>query len=77
MFKKFDDESAFEFIKVIKTNSIIKGRITNNVKLNRLRTLGNIVEERVSENFKEKYFLEILTNPEKEKEFFKNISQKI
>ena len=39
--------------------------------------LGNIVEERVSENFKEKYFLEILTNPEKEKEFFKNISQKI
>lgn len=77
MFKKFDDESAFEFIKVIKNNSTIKGRITNHVKLNRLRTLGKIVEERVSENFKEKDFLEILINPEKEKEFFKNISQKI
>ena len=77
MFKKFDDESAYEFIKVIKNNSIIKGRITNHVKLNRLRTLGNIVEERVSENFKDKDFLEILTNPEKEKEFFKNISRKI
>lgn len=70
MFNKFDDESAYEFIKVIKTNNIIKTRIGNNVKLNRLRTLGNIVEERVSDNFKDKEFLEILINPEREKEFF-------
>ena len=70
MFEQFDDESVREFIISIKKNDTLKGRLHNNVKMNRLRTLGNIVISRVSTSFADRKFLELLINPEKEKEFF-------
>lgn len=70
MFEKFDDESAHAFVETIKTNDILKQRIRNRVKLNRLRTLGAIVNRRISENFDESDFLNMLIDEKREKEFF-------
>ncbi len=73
MFEKFDDESAHAFIDTIKSNVVLQQRIQSNVKLRRLRNLGEIVYRRISENFDEKDFLEILLDEEREKEFFQTI----
>ncbi len=70
MFEKFDDESAHAFIDSIRTNSELQSRITNKVKLNRLRTLGEIVNRRVSEHFDEADFLHALLDEKREREFF-------
>lgn len=70
MFEKFDDESAHAFVDSIKSNEILKQRIKNRVKLNRLRTLGEIVNRRISENFDEADFLNMLIDEKREKEFF-------
>jgi hypothetical protein len=70
MFEKFDDESAHAFIEVIKANSKLQSRIENKVKLNRLRTLGEIVNRRISENFDEADFLQSLLDEKREREFF-------
>ena len=70
MFESFDDESAHAFIEAIKNNKKLQERISNKVKLDRLRTLGEIVNRKISENFDEIEFLELLINKEKEKEFF-------
>ena len=70
MFEKFDDESAHAFVDTIKSNEILKQRIKNRVKLNRLRTLGEIVNRRISENFDEADFLNMLIDEKREKDFF-------
>lgn len=70
MFESFDDESAYAFIDVIKKNKTLQSRIQNKVKLERLRTLGNIVNRKISENFSESNFLNLLLDETKEKEFF-------
>ena len=70
MFESFDDESAHEFVNTIKTNGVLQQRIKSNVKLRRLRNLGEIVFKRISENFDEKDFLEALLDQKREKEFF-------
>ena len=70
MFESFDDESAHAFIESIKNNKRLQNRISNKVKLDRLRTLGEIVNRKISENFDEVEFLELLINKEKEKDFF-------
>lgn len=70
MFEKFDDESAHAFIDVIKSNSTLQSRIENKVKLNRLRTLGEIVNRRISENFDEADFIDALLDEKREREFF-------
>lgn len=70
MFEKFDDESAHAFVETIKTNNVLQHRIRSAVKLKRLRTLGDIVYRRISENFDEKEFLEMLLDEKREKEFF-------
>ncbi|MED3316388.1 MULTISPECIES: hypothetical protein [Bacillus cereus group] len=75
MFEKFDDMAADAFILSIKSNKRIKQRIRNAAKLRRLRSLGNIVLERVSENYHEKTFLTNLVDESKEKEFFDSLSQ--
>lgn len=76
MFEKFDDESAHAFVETIKTNDILKQRIKNRVKLNRLRTLGSIVNRRISENFDESDFLNMLIDEKREKEFFEILYSK-
>ena len=70
MFEKFDDESAHAFVDVVKTNSTLKSRIRSAVKLRRLRTLCEIVKRRISENFDECDFLDMLLDEQREKEFF-------
>lgn len=76
MFETFDDESAYAFIKTIKTNTLLQNRITKKVKLDRLRALGHIVYKKISDNFDETEFLELLLNEEKEKLFFDALSNR-
>lgn len=70
MFEKFDDRAADAFVKAIKLSTIIKLRIRQPAKMRRLRALGNIVAERISENYHDKRFFDILTDETKESEFF-------
>ncbi len=73
MFEKFDDTAADAFINAIKTNRRLKQRISNSAKMRRLRSLGNIVLERVSENYHDKQLLMYLVDETKEREFFEAI----
>lgn len=70
MFEKFDDESAYEFIQVIKTDSELKSRIRSNSKLRRLRTLGEIIDKKISSSFTQRKVIETLIDEKREKEFF-------
>lgn len=74
MFEFFDDRAAEAFIRCIRKNETLKRRIQNPTKLDRLRSLGNIVDGRVSKNFAEKAVLKALVTPDKEKDFFKLIA---
>lgn len=51
-------------------------RITNPVKLNRLRSLGNIVLEKVSAKLGDRPFLEALVDPDSEKKFIGFLNKK-
>lgn len=70
MFEKFDDTAADAFIYSIKINKKLKSRIKTPAKLRRLRSLANIVLERVSINYHNKEILESLVDESQEKEFF-------
>ncbi len=70
MFESFDDESAHAFIESIKNNKRLQDRISNKVKLDRLRTLGEIVNRKISENFDETEFLDLLLDEQNESAFF-------
>jgi len=70
MFEKFDDESAYAFVEVIKNNQLLQQRIKNAVKFRRLRTLCEIVNRRVSDNFNNVDFLNMLLDEKKEKDFY-------
>jgi hypothetical protein len=74
MFEKFDDEAAEAFIEAIKLNETIKHRIRTSSKMRRLRSLGHIVLERVSDRFKDRKFLEFLVDDTKEREFFASLN---
>lgn len=73
MFEKFDDEAAEAFVAAIRRNPMLRTRIASAAKMNRLRTLGNIVLERVSDTFEDLEFLEALVDEKREKEFLKSI----
>ncbi len=73
MFEKFDDTAADSFIHSIENNKKIKSRISNPTKMRRLRSLGNIVLSRVSENYHNRILLEYLVDETKEKEFFQSL----
>ena len=64
---------SMAFVETIKSSRTLKSRIASPVKLNRLRTLANILLEKVSSTFSEKAFLELLVDSDKEKEFFDEI----
>ena len=76
MFERFDDESAHAFIETIKRNKILHTRISNKVKLDRLRTLGKIVNRKISENFEESDFLNLLIDEQQEAAFFETLNIK-
>lgn len=74
MFRKLDDTSASIFVNVVKSNRILIGRIkSSEAKLNRLRTLGSILLERISERNEEREFLILLVDTDKREEFYKSI----
>ena len=69
MFAKFDNSAAEAFVAAVKTSPILKRRIHKPVKLERLRSLGNIVLERIGDTFAERDFLECLVDDEREEQF--------
>lgn len=71
MLQAFDDNAASAFIESIKGNTVLRKRIVTPVKLQRLRSLGRIVLEKVSDSFPDKELLEALVNPEEEDKFLK------
>lgn len=73
MFQVFDDNAANSFVDTIKQSEILRRRIESPAKLARLRSLANIVLERISASFKEKEFLENLVDENKAGEFFKQL----
>jgi len=66
----FDDNAADAFINSILSSDILPYRLRNPAKFRRLRTLTQIVLDRVSTNFKKKKVLELILDEKKEKEFF-------
>jgi len=66
----FDDTAADTFINCILNSDILPYRLRNPAKLRRLRTLAQIVLDRVSTSFKKKKILVIMLDEKKEKEFF-------
>jgi hypothetical protein len=73
MFQKFDDKAAQAFVQAIRGNATLRRRIVYPVKFNRLRSLGNMVLERISERFPERELLELLVDPEREEDFLKRL----
>lgn len=69
MMQAFDDRAAEAFIECIKNSQVLRERIQNPAKMRRLRSLGNIVLERVSQGFKGLPILEALAD-EKNEELF-------
>jgi hypothetical protein len=71
MVQAFDDRAAEAFIECIKSSELLKRRIQNPAKMRRLRSLGNIVLERVSKGFSGRSILEALVNENREERFIK------
>jgi hypothetical protein len=76
MFQAFDDKAGAAFVEAIRGNSLLRSRITDPAKLNRLRSLGNIVLEKVSSRFSDREFLEALVDPEAEKKFIMSLGKR-
>jgi len=73
MFQAFNDRMASAFIKTIQESSLLKSRIKSPSKMKRLRTLGLIVDEKVSDTFEDQEILSMLIDETREGEFFKRI----
>src|SRR5699024_5175957 len=71
MFEKFDDSAADAFILSIKSNKLLQQRIRSDIKLDRLRALGMIVKNRVSENYHGRQLLNVLVDKSRKEEFLK------
>lgn len=76
MFEKFDDTAAEYFINTLRKNTILKNRISNPQKLRRLRTLGQIIQDRISQSFHDKKIIELLCDETQEEKFLKDIQRK-
>lgn len=74
MFEMFDDKAAEAFVSCIRKSDTLRRRIRNPQKLSRLRSLGNIVQRKVSKAFPDHNILDSLVDPTKEREFFAAIS---
>ena len=73
MFQAFNDRMASSFIRTIQESSLLKRRIQSPSKMKKLRSLGLIVDEKVSETFEDHDILSLLVDESKEEEFFKRI----
>lgn len=74
MFEQFDERSAAAFINCIRTSETLRRRVRNANKLRRLRSLSNIVSERVTERFPDNAFLEMLNDETRENEIFRELA---
>ncbi len=73
MFELFDDKAAEAFVDCIRRSDTLKMRIRYPQKLARLRSLGNIVQKKVSTVFPGHDLLDILVDPSKEADLFDKI----
>jgi len=73
MFEVFDDHAASAFVEAVKSSSLLRRRIESPTKLTRLRSLANIVLERVSGSFSQRKFLEVLIDEEKIEKFLRQL----
>jgi hypothetical protein len=76
MFQAFDDKAGSAFVDAICNNAALRQRIANPVKLDRLRSLGNIVLEKVSSKFPDRTLIEALVDPTAEKKFIGMLSRR-
>lgn len=75
MFEKFDNKSAEEFVKTIKSNSTLKSRIGGVAQLIRLRTLGDILLNKPEIKGDTKTFLELLVDETRTKDFYYELNK--
>lgn len=73
MFQAFNDRMASAFIKTIQKSKSMKNRIRSPSKMKRLRTLGLIVDEKVSDTFEDQEILSLLVDESREGKFFERI----
>lgn len=74
MFQAFSDNEAGAFVDTVRQSKILRRRIQNPVKFNRLRSLANIVLERASASFRGRVFLEALVDEKRVEEFLRQLS---
>ena len=70
MFQVFDDRLATAFTKTLRESHALKHRVRTPSKLRRLRSLGNVVSERISETFEDAELVAALVDESREEEFF-------
>ena len=75
MFEAFDDTAVEAFVLTIRKNPILKRRIDDPTKLNRLRSLGNIALEKASLNHSGRDLFDKLVEPKREPEFFEALKK--
>ena len=73
MFQAFNDRMASAFIKTIQKSKSMKNRIRSPSKMKRLRTLGLIVDEKVSDTFEDQEILSLLVDESREGKSFERI----
>jgi hypothetical protein len=73
MFQAFNDRMVGAFVDALKQNTKLKSRIRTPSKMRRLRCLGNIVSEKMTDSFPEKSIIEALVDEAKEEELFNMI----
>jgi hypothetical protein len=73
MFESFDSEATDCFVEVVKTDSILRRRISEKGQLDRLRVLGNILLESEIASADAAKFLEKLCDEQETEEFFTKV----
>ncbi len=73
MFQAFNDRMASAFIKTIQESKLLRSRIKIPSKMKRLRSLGLIVDEKVSDTFEYQEILSLLVDESREEIFFERI----
>lgn len=70
MFQAFNDRMVGAFVDALRHNNTLKSRIRTPSKMRRLRGLGNIVSEKMTDTFADKIVVESLVDESREEEFF-------
>lgn len=67
MFQTFDDKAAAAFVKVVQNSVDLRSRIQYPIKMERLRTLGELLVQKVSVTSPDMEFLNVLVDPAQER----------